>query len=223
MIFAALTFDRDPLKLADLPAGLIQWFQSAGGFATAGLVLFLIAGLPRWRAQDRAAIPGWLSTSFLVAACISLLGYVGWVVTLLAGLSAEPSPTGKTSLDVPNVLLAVAGLAAIIAVAVPFLRNLIQLRFRRIYALAKLSFKEAIRRRVLYAFSGMLLVFLFASWFVPSMPKDQVRTYVGVVFLAMSSLLLFTAALLTSFSIPADIRQQTIHTIVTKPVERFEI
>src|SRR5262249_8962736 len=28
---------------------------------------------------------------------------------------------------------------------------------------------------------------------------------------------------LASFSIPADIRQQTIHTIVTKPVERFEI
>src|SRR6185312_19927 len=51
----------------------------------------------------------------------------------------------------------------------------------------------------------------------------QVRTYVQVVFLAMSSLMLFTAALLASFSIPTDIKQQTIHTIVTKPVERFEI
>src|SRR5262249_5989827 len=29
--------------------------------------------------------------------------------------------------------------------------------------------------------------------------------------------------ILASFSLPADIRNQTIHTVVTKPVERFEI
>ena len=39
----------------------------------------------------------------------------------------------------------------------------------------------------------------------------------------MVPLLLVTAGLLASFSIPADIRNQTIHTIVTKPVECFEI
>ena len=32
-----------------------------------------------------------------------------------------------------------------------------------------------------------------------------------------------TAGLLASFSIPADLKNQTMHTIVTKPVERFEI
>src|SRR5262249_3330225 len=31
------------------------------------------------------------------------------------------------------------------------------------------------------------------------------------------------ASLTSSFSIPTDIRQQTIHTVVTKPVERYEI
>src|SRR5215831_3084247 len=56
-MFAALTFDREPLRAADLPAGLIHWVQAAGGFAAFGLVLFLVAGLPRWRAQDRAAGP----------------------------------------------------------------------------------------------------------------------------------------------------------------------
>jgi hypothetical protein len=108
-------------------------------------------------------------------------------------------------------------------VGVPFARNLARLRWRRIGALARLSFKEAVRRRVLYAFSALLLVFLFGSWFIDTKPEHQVRTYVGVVFLAMSVLLLFTAALVACFSIPADIRQQTIHTVVTKPVERFEV
>src|SRR5262249_39448136 len=36
-------------------------------------------------------------------------------------------------------------------------------------------------------------------------------------------LLLVTAVLVSAFSIPNDIKQQTIHTIVTKPVERFEV
>jgi hypothetical protein len=39
----------------------------------------------------------------------------------------------------------------------------------------------------------------------------------------MTPLLLMTAGLLAAFSIPADIKSQTMHTIVTKPVERFEI
>ena len=39
----------------------------------------------------------------------------------------------------------------------------------------------------------------------------------------MNILLLFPAALLAAFSIPNDIKNQNIYTIVTKPVERFEI
>ena len=36
-------------------------------------------------------------------------------------------------------------------------------------------------------------------------------------------MLLLAASLLAAFSIPSDVRSQTIHTVVTKPVERFEI
>jgi hypothetical protein len=39
----------------------------------------------------------------------------------------------------------------------------------------------------------------------------------------MTYLLLVTAVLVSAFSIPTDIKQQTIHTIVVKPVERFEV
>src|SRR5262249_7798457 len=112
---------------------------------------------------------------------------------------------------------------ALAAVLVPVLVNIPQLRWRRIWALAKLSFKEALRRRVLWAFSLLLVVFLFASWFLPYKPEDQVRNYVRAVYWTMTPLLLVTAGLLAAFSIPADLRNQTMHTIVTKPVERFEI
>src|SRR5207249_4778080 len=106
----------------------------------------------------------------------------------------------------------------------PFARNLAQLRVRRIFALAKLSFKEALRRRVLYAFAGIIVVFLFASWFLfDTKPEDEVRTYVSLVFEAITWPLLLAALLVTAFSIPTDIKNQTIHTIVTKPVERFEV
>src|SRR5262249_54159965 len=42
-------------------------------------------------------------------------------------------------------------------------------------------------------------------------------------FGAMSLLMLILAALIASFGIPDDIRHQTIHTVLTKPVQRFEI
>ena len=88
----------------------------------------------------------------------------------------------------------------------PFAVSLSSLRFRRIWALTKLSFKEAIRNRVLYGFSALLLVFLFGSWFIPHKPEDQVRTYVGVVYWVMKMLLLLAAVILAAFSIPTDIR-----------------
>src|SRR5262249_44829285 len=122
-----------------------------------------------------------------------------------------------------RLLLTGSGVCALLAVAVVFLRGFLALRGRRIYAIAKLSFKEALRRRCLYAFSALLLVFLFATWFVPYKPEDQVRTYVQVLYWAMTPLLLLTAAFLAGFSIPTDIRQLTIHTVVTKPVEKFEV
>ncbi|MGL4552994.1 MAG: ABC transporter permease, partial [Gemmataceae bacterium] len=122
-----------------------------------------------------------------------------------------------------NLFLTGGGLAALLVVGLPFLENVLALRSRRVFAIALLSFKEALRRRVLYAFSALLIVFLFGSWFITAQPKDQVRTYVWVVFYAISVLLFLTALILSSFSIPTDIRQQTIHTVVTKPVERFEI
>jgi hypothetical protein len=122
-----------------------------------------------------------------------------------------------------NVLWTVAGASAIFAVLVPIFADLTRLSLRRVWAIARLSFKEAVRRKVLWVLLALLLVVLFGSWFIPHKPEDQVRNYVTVVFKAIAIVILLLAALIASFGIPDDVRSQTIHTVITKPVQRFEI
>jgi len=217
-MFAALVFERDPIEVGDLPRELAEWAQNFGGVAVfflIGFVLLYLLGAVRF---DRERVPSWLSALFTGGVVCCLACYAVWF--LLPALA-----TGKLArLQAlrPSFLTA-AGALALLTCSLPLFANLARLRWRRVYALAKLSFKEAIRRRVLWVFSLLLLVFLFAAWFVPHKPQDQVRTYDGLVYFSMTALLLFAAVVLASFSIPADVRNQTIHTVLTKPVERFEV
>ncbi len=228
MIFANLVVEREPFSWADLPAGLIQWVQGAGSLAAVALVFWMILYVVRTltgTAEKRGdKLPNWITTGFIIALIVSAVAYLAAGGVRLWGAledEAPPDPTGGSLLE--SGLLTLGGAGALLAVILPFSLDVIRLRWRRIWALAKLSFKEAIRRRVLWTFSAFLLVFLFASWFIDYKPENQVRNYVRVVYWAMTPLLLVTAGLLAAFSIPGDIRNQTIHTIVTKPVERFEI
>ena len=219
-MFAVMTFDRDPMQLQDVPAGLVYWVQTAGGWAAVGVLIWLVAGFTRMRDVDRARIVPWQRKLFFAAVVVSLIGYLiggfAWAAALAAKTVSGPS-------RVLTLALTVGGASALFAAALPFVVSFSTLRFRRIWALTKLTFKEAIRNRVLYGFSALLLVFLFGSWFIPHKAENQVRDYVGVVYWVMKILLLLAAVILAAFSIPNDIRHQTIHTIITKPVERFEI
>jgi hypothetical protein len=223
MIFA-LVIERDPLRWADVLGGVLAWAQAVGGFALFGLVLWLLLGLPQMHPRDRAAIPRRQFLLFAGALGLSVICYVAFALLSL-GVPDIPHPDQPpTRLEVLRTYVgALGGFLAFLAASLPFLLSLARFSARRIYALARLSFKEAIRRRILYAFAFALLLYLFAAWFVPSKPESQVRTYVVAFSWGTSILLLFVACLLSAFSIPADIKQQTIHTIVTKPVERFEV
>src|SRR5262249_48015193 len=66
-------------------------------------------------------------------------------------------------------------------------------------------------------------VFLYADWYISAKPEDQLRNRVGIAYFSMSILFIFSAILLGAFSIPADLKNQNMFTIVTKPVERYEI
>src|SRR5947209_4716863 len=229
-MFAALAFDRPPLQYEDVPGGFLSWVQDAGGFAAVGLLTwFLLRFVMRQPADRSRKRPRWESVLFLLAVVVAGLAYALYFVLKLpemwAWMRGNPSTAaGPTRLQ--TWALSVGGAAALVAVTLPFFMDLVRMRWRRIFALAKLSFKEALRRRVLWVFSALLLVFLFGSWFLPYeelKPEDQVRNYITVIYWAMTPMLLLVASLIAAFSIPTDIKQQTIHTILTKPVERFEI
>ena len=77
--------------------------------------------------------------------------------------------------------------------------------------------------KVVWGFAAFILVFLFGTWFIQAKGPTNSAPYVSVLYWPMTPLLLVTGGLLAAFSIPNDMKNQTIHTIVTKPVERFEI
>jgi hypothetical protein len=223
-MLATVAYERPPLSLDDLAMGLPMFVVLAGRLAAIALLFWLVLSPIIGGKRDPSQTPAWVRIGFPLAVVVAVLGYALWFGAFLVGKTAAGSGQYRLMLvRLQNIGLFVGGAAALLAVLLPFAANLFHCRPRRIWALARLSFKEAVRRKVLWVFLAMLLVMLFSSWFIQSNPTDQVRTYVQVVSLAMTILLLLVAGLLASFGIPTDMKNQTIHTIVTKPVERFEI
>lgn len=230
-LFGILVQERYQLQLADF-WGLVQsWLQDAGGFAAVGLVLWIAYRLSsstslESRGERRIS-------SFMILMAILTAGlYIAAGVVLGIELTREnPNLPPPVSVDRPvwqgdtlSLLLTAAGLTAILGLLEPLVSDLFRLRWRRIWALASISFKEAVRRKVVWVFLVFLLVFLFpAKWFFDIKAEDEVRTTVSVIHFAMTALLVLPFGILAAFSIPNDVRSQAIHTIVTKPVERFEI
>lgn len=94
---------------------------------------------------------------------------------------------------------------------------------RRIMALAKLAFQEAIRRRVLVIMAVFIIGLLFAGWFLDPSSENIARLYISFVMTGTSYLVLLLGLFLSCFSLPADIKSKTIQTITTKPVRPTEI
>src|SRR5262245_6081099 len=138
-MFGALVFDRDPAQLSDLPGRVVSWLQTGGGFAAFALILWLLLGLPRLTARDRASAPGWLRTLFVVSSLAALALYAVYFVFLLAG-AGQPDPeaiaAGRPATGakerVLSLSLTLAGACALLAISLPFLQNLASVRWRRI-------------------------------------------------------------------------------------------
>ena len=106
------------------------------------------------------------------------------------------------------------------------LSDIFSLSPRRVWALTRLTFMEAYRRKALFVFVVFGLVFMFASWFMGTreqITSDQVKVYISFVLTAISWLTIPIVLILGCFSIPEDIRHRSIHTVVTKPARRLEI
>jgi hypothetical protein len=234
-----LTFDAlFATKLADNL--ILRYLQNAGGFAAIGVMVWIITSTLRAPKSlpgvaRQAPVSKWMWACFL----LGIVLYVGaLVMTIFAWINRPEAetmqlPDGTVVERVRDMtkgellafwLTSIAGLFALMAFMEPFVRDLFKYRGRRIWALAKLSFKEAVRRKVVWVFLAFLLLPMFpAKWFFRGIkPEYELNTHINNVDFGMSLLLVFVA-LVSAFAIPGDIKSQTIHTIVTKPVERFEI
>ncbi len=237
-LFAILEIEREPLKLAELASYLKTWVQDAGGFAIAGLVLYVvfafrkadsIGGSDQTQAKTMPAV--------LLLLVLSLAAFVGAGVfasleppTPIVDAGGAGAPVKKVEKirtpqgDYKDYCLTAGGALAILGIGLPFFVDLLRVRGRRIMAIARLSFKEAVRRRILWVFLAFLLLFLFPSkWFFEVKKEDEVRQTVAIVDFAMNAVFLVSFSMLAALGIPTDLKNQTIHTVVTKPVQRFEI
>lgn len=93
----------------------------------------------------------------------------------------------------------------------------------RIFAIAQLSFKEAIRRKIVVGFIVFIVILLFAGMFLDPQSQHPARLYVNFIFWVNTTLILVLALFTSTFSIPNDFKYKTIYTISTKPVRPGEI
>lgn len=154
---------------------------------------------------DWLLLQGGLVNWLLVVACVAVgVTAAGWLVAALRhGPGYATRITGAVLRD--TVL------------------DLTHLSPRRTWALARLALQESIRRRVVVVFAVFILILLFAGWFLDPGSTDPARLYLDFVLTATCYLVLLLALFLSSLSLPADLKNRTLHTVVTKPVRTSEV
>ncbi|AMV35498.1 ABC-2 family transporter protein [Pirellula sp. SH-Sr6A] len=149
---------------------------------------------------------GGLLGGFLLALILSILGFL--VGFLIATIKYGPT---EGFLQVAKIL------GEFFSVDLP------RMSIRRIFAIAKLSFKEAIRNRILIVVAVFVVAIMFAGWFLDPKASNPAQLYIPTVLTFTNWLMLLMGLFLSTFSIPRDITNRVIYTIVTKPVRPTEI
>jgi hypothetical protein len=105
-----------------------------------------------------------------------------------------------------------------------FTDDLPRFSLRRTLAVARIAIQEAIRNRVILAAFGVFVVLmLFAGLFLDVDNSNPARVYLSFVLTTTTYLVLLLVLFLATFSLPADIKNRTIYTVVTKPIRPSEI
>jgi ABC-type transport system involved in multi-copper enzyme maturation permease subunit len=147
------------------------------------------------------ALYTWLSVAAALAGVVFACGWL--IAVLVGGPLAGTRRSGR----------AVADLAIDLARTSP----------RRTYALARLAVRESLRRRVVVIFVVFVVMILFAALFIKKDSLHPGQLYIQVVLNFTIYLSMLFALVLSALSLPADIRDRTLHTVVTKPVRKIEI
>ncbi|MFO0923119.1 MAG: ABC transporter permease [Pirellulales bacterium] len=159
-----------------------------------------------WGYFEWLLVRGGLLNGFLVALTFAAIGFI---VSYLIGLARIGPTEGFYS-----VAKTIGSL---------FKVDLPGTSFRRIGAIAYLSFKEAIRRKVLAVVGIFVVGMMFAGWYLDQGAAEPARLYISFVLTVTNYMVLLLGLFISAFSLPAEIKNRTIYTIVTKPVRPTEI
>ena len=93
----------------------------------------------------------------------------------------------------------------------------------RIYAIALNTFREAIRKRVLYGIIAAVVIFQFGALVLGAMSlRQEARIARDLGLGGVSFFGSVTAIVLGVLLLHTEVQRRTIHTIVSKPLRRFE-
>ncbi len=96
---------------------------------------------------------------------------------------------------------------------------------QQILAIAKQTFREAARNKILFILIFLSLIPIFCSNFVPVVGgiSDKIKIVESVCLRSITFFGTLAAVLLSASSIPADIENKILSTITTKPVSRTNL
>jgi hypothetical protein len=117
----------------------------------------------------------------------------------------------------------IAGIIILLAIAIGW-RDILRLSWMRIWAISSVCFSESIRRRVLLitpiAILGVMIVSQLQR---PFDEQDAIRQTTKFALFTTGLVVVIVGILLASTSLPKEIENRVIFTIVTKPTTRLEI
>ena len=226
---------EDAKKIAPYRIGAYSLTTVAAGVCVLCFVIW--AEVATWRTirkigrRTDALVHVAIHIALAVGVAVGMLMYVSGFLTLLVQVQPEQGvarrPQWVDGLDYGVRFGATyMGLVVLCRILVDLVRELIFVRGRRLYSIARLAIYESNRKMWApwVVVAVFLLVLAFTHWFLqPPRAAEMGRLYVGTLSLLCSILLTVMVTIMTPLSIPTDIQQQTIYTVVSKPVRRSEL
>jgi hypothetical protein len=149
-------------------------------------------------------------------------GILHWLVAFLA-VSATAFFVGVVF---SLIAVGVRGPGLVWATFTRGVNDLLRLSARRIGAVASLTVKESLRKKALAVLVVFIVLFLMAGFFLRSPDASQdmpAKPFIAFVLTTIRWMCLPVALLLACWGLPTDIKDRSLHTVVTKPVRRSEV
>lgn len=118
----------------------------------------------------------------------------------------------------------IAGVIVLVGLFIYGLPDLLRLSPLRVYAIASVCFRDAIRRRVLWITPlAMLGIVVVSQLQKPIDEQDAIRQTIKFCFFTTGLVVTVITIITAVTNLPREIENRVVFTIVTKPVTRFEI